>query len=99
MKIKTDGAPNASQIDLNQTQQSREVSSTSAPGPSSAGSITGDSITISGLSDLVQQAVNSGADARTARVEQLRQLVQSNQYNVDPEAVSRALINAHLAIA
>ncbi len=60
-------------------------------------STTADSITLTSTRDLVQQALNSGSEARLARILELKQQIESNQYQVDPLAVSRALIDAHLA--
>ena len=45
----------------------------------------------SGLAALVQAA---GSDERTSRVEQLRALVQSGQYQVDTGALSQSIVNA-----
>ena len=98
MNIKTSDATNASQINLNPTPEPRDVSRTSVPESSSqAGSPAPDSIALSNTSGLVQQALSSVSDARTARVNELQQLFQSNQYHADSLAVSRALISAHLA--
>ena len=97
MTIKTNGATDATQIDLNQARESRDISNASPLESTTTGSRGTDSIALSGIRDLVQQALSSGADARTARIAQLKQQIDSNQYQVDPVAVSRALINAHLA--
>jgi anti-sigma28 factor (negative regulator of flagellin synthesis) len=97
MRIQNGDVTDNMEIQLNQTRQSREVVDSSAP---SAGSTPGtgssDFISLTGVSGLVQTALGAGAQQRADRVEQLRQLVNSNQYSVDPEAVSRALISAHL---
>lgn len=88
----------ASQINLDQTRSNREVVDTTASTPNSTvSSPSSDSITLSGISDLVQQALSAGTDARSARVQQLKQLIDSNQYSIDPVAVSNAIISAHLA--
>lgn len=97
MRIQNGDVTDNMEIQLNQTRQSREVVDSPAP---SAGSTPGagssDSISLTGVSGLVQTALGAGAQQRADRVAQLKQLVNSNQYSVDPEAVSRALISAHL---
>ncbi len=55
-----------------------------------------DSISLSNSPNLVQQALNSSSSARSARVQELKALVQSNQYQPDAQEVSSALIDAHL---
>ena len=98
MRIQNGDVTDNMEIQLNQTRQSREVtdSGTSSAGSTPAGARS-DSINITGSGGLVQSALTAGAQQRADRVEQLKQLVNSNQYSVDPEAVSSALIGAHLA--
>ena len=98
MRIQNGEATDNMEIQLNQTRQSREVADSSASaGGSTPTAGSSDSINITGDNGLVQSALNAGAQQRADRVEQLKQLVNSNQYSVDPEAVSSALIGAHLA--
>jgi len=86
------------QVDLNQTRAVRGVGAQSAAGSASNSRPSGsDSITLSSNSDLVRLALSAGSDARSARVAELQQQVQSGQYQADAGAVSQALINAHLA--
>jgi anti-sigma28 factor (negative regulator of flagellin synthesis) len=40
--------------------------------------------------------LNSGTEARSLRIAQLKAQIDGNTYAVDPAAVSRALIDAHL---
>ena len=88
----------ASQVNLDQTRSTREVFDNNASTPNSTAiSPNSDSISLSGISDLVQQALSAGTDARAARVQQLKQLIESNQYPIDPVAVGNAIIGAHLA--
>ncbi|HLG96573.1 MAG TPA: flagellar biosynthesis anti-sigma factor FlgM [Bryobacteraceae bacterium] len=88
----------ATQLNLDQTRSSREVvdNAGSALTPTT-GASSSDFIKLSGIGDLVQQALSAGTDARAARVQQLKQLIDSNQYSIDPVAVSNAIISAHLA--
>jgi anti-sigma28 factor (negative regulator of flagellin synthesis) len=55
-----------------------------------------DSISLSNTPNLVQQALNSSSSERSARVQELKALVQNNQYQPDAQEVSSALIDAHL---
>jgi flagellar biosynthesis anti-sigma factor FlgM len=100
MNIKTGDATNASQINLDQTRAPRQSGSVDASGQTVTGpAVGGDSIALSSTRDLIQQALSAGSDARLARIQELKQQIDSNQYQVDPVAVSRALISAHLADA
>src|SRR5277367_4496949 len=74
MNIKTSDATSASQINLGQTPEPRDLGRTSVSESSSqAASPAVDSIALSNSSDLVQQALNSVSDSRTARVNELKQ--------------------------
>lgn len=53
-----------------------------------------DSVMLSNAAGLVQQALSAGQVARASRVQQLKQQIESGQYNVDPAAVGSALIGA-----
>jgi len=99
MSIKTGDTTNASQINLNPTPEPRDVS---RGGGSSVTSSSGapqaaDSIALSNTNALVQQALSAGTDERTARVQELKQLYDNNQYYADPVTVSRSLISAHIS--
>ena len=84
------------EVDLQPSRSSREA--TDSTGSTSLGSTqTSDSIALTGLSDLTQLALSAGASQRADVVQQLKLAVESNQYRVDPEAVSSALIAAHTA--
>jgi anti-sigma28 factor (negative regulator of flagellin synthesis) len=53
-----------------------------------------DQIDLGSQSGLVSQVQNAGADERASRIEQLRALVQSGQYQVDSAALSQAIVGA-----
>jgi anti-sigma28 factor (negative regulator of flagellin synthesis) len=55
-----------------------------------------DRIDLGAQNDLVSQAQTAGTDARAARIEQLRLLVQSGQYQVDPVALSQSIVQSAL---
>ena len=55
-----------------------------------------DSVSLSNSPNLVQQALNSTSSERSSRVQELKALVQSNQYQPDAQDVAGALISAHL---
>ncbi|HTW66621.1 MAG TPA: flagellar biosynthesis anti-sigma factor FlgM [Bryobacteraceae bacterium] len=87
-----------SRLNLDQTAASSRTSGAGSAQNSSDASNTGaDSIALTSSSSLVQQALNAGSDSRTARVQQLKALVQSNQYQPSAQEVSSALISAHIA--
>jgi flagellar biosynthesis anti-sigma factor FlgM len=98
MIINNTEASGASRLNLDQTSGSSRAAEAAAS-QSSAGNTSpgGDSISLSSSPNLVQQALNAGTSARAARVQQLKALVQSNQYQPDAQEVSRALISAHIA--
>jgi flagellar biosynthesis anti-sigma factor FlgM len=56
----------------------------------------GDRVDFGSQNTLVSQTLDAGAAARTARVEQLRALVQSGQYQVDTGALSKSIVDATL---
>jgi anti-sigma28 factor (negative regulator of flagellin synthesis) len=97
MRINTGDTKDASQVDLNQAQATRDASVAADPRTSANRSSIGpDSIALTGASDLVQMILNSGTDARSLRAAQLKQQIDSNSYAMDPAAVSRALVDDHL---
>ena len=55
-----------------------------------------DLIELGSQSGLVAQAQSAGSDERAARIQQLRALVQSGQYQVDTGALSNSIIGATL---
>jgi flagellar biosynthesis anti-sigma factor FlgM len=74
-----------------------------APKPSSGSAAkskpsvaAGDQIELGGQAGLVSQVQAAGSDGRSARVEELRALVQSGQYQVDTAALSESIVNATL---
>jgi anti-sigma28 factor (negative regulator of flagellin synthesis) len=69
-----------------------EVSSRTAKNPSPA---LQDGVALEGQDQLRMQAMTPSAEV-TSRVASLTQLVQSGQYQVDPEALSGAMVAAML---
>ena len=98
MIINNEPTPGVSQPNIDRASGLRQTVNAAASnsGPAS-GALVSDSIALSAGNDIVQQALTSGAEARAARIQQLQQLIQTNQYHVDALAVSQALIDAHLA--
>jgi len=98
IKINPGDTPDTTRMELNPTRATSETN-----GPAASNSASGsrapssDSIAISGTNGLVQQALGAGSATRAARVQELQRQFQSGQYQVDPMAVSRALISLHLA--
>lgn len=64
--------------------------------PSQSANVSVDGIDLGNQSGLVSQALTAGADSNAERIEQLRSLVQSGQYQVDPAALSRSIVDATL---
>jgi flagellar biosynthesis anti-sigma factor FlgM len=97
MIINNNDTPGVSGLNLDKTQQSsRTAGSGASQSASTSGTPGDDSISLSNSPNLVQQALNSSSAARSARVQELKALVQSNQYQPDAQEVASALINAHL---
>lgn len=100
MIINNNETPDVSRLGLEKTplDKAQGLSRTASAGASkSADSTSGDdSISLSNSPNLVQQALASASSARLARVQELKALVQNNQYNPDAVEVSRALISAHI---
>lgn len=55
-----------------------------------------DQIDLGSQAGLLSQAQSAGSSDREARIQQLRSLVQSGQYQVDPAALSQSIVNAAL---
>jgi flagellar biosynthesis anti-sigma factor FlgM len=102
MIINNNQTPNVSSLNLEKpslgkTQSSPATSGTDASTSATTASSPGDdSISLSNSPNLVQQALNSASSARSARVQELKALVQNNQYQPDAQEVSRAIIDAQL---
>ncbi len=97
MIINNNPTPDVSSLNLDPTQSSARTAGGAAPAPTTDSTPGTDSISLSNSPNLVQQALSSSSSARSARIQELRALVQSNQYNPDAREVSSALIDAHIA--
>jgi flagellar biosynthesis anti-sigma factor FlgM len=98
MIVNNNQPPDVSLLNLDKTQSSPPTTGTSASNSASTTSTPGeDSISLSNSPNLVQQALAATSPARTARTQELKALVQSNQYQPDAQEVSSALVNAHIA--
>ena len=56
--------------------------------------VQNDQVDLGSQSDLVSQAQTASSGDRAARLEQLRALVQSGQYQVDTKALSQSIVSA-----
>jgi flagellar biosynthesis anti-sigma factor FlgM len=93
------GQDTVNTISNSQTQSVFELSN-NAGGTSQTPSnptVSSDGVDLGNQSGLLSQAQNAGSSDRAARVEQLRALVQSGQYQVDAAALSRSLVSAALS--
>ena len=88
----------STQLKLDQTQASARTANTGGSTAASAGSTSPhDSVALSNSGGLVQQALSAVSPERSARTQELKALVQSNQYEPDAQEFSRAFVDAHLA--
>lgn len=97
MIINNNLTPDVSLLNLDNTQNASSTAGAAASqSASTAPSPGADSISLSTSPNLVQQALNSSSAARTARTQELKALVASNQYQPSAQEVSSALIDAHI---
>ena len=102
MIVQNGDAPDLSGVNLDRTQQSREVTHAvppEAPVTSEAPKVPvpiNDQIALSLATKLLQQASTAGEQARLDRILQLKTAIIKQQYRYDPLAVGHALIEAHL---
>jgi anti-sigma28 factor (negative regulator of flagellin synthesis) len=102
MIVNNGDTPDLSGVNLDRTQQSREVTHAAppeAPVTSEAPKVPtpiNDQIALSLATKLLQQASTAGEEARLDRILQLKTAIVKEQYRYDPLAVGHALIEAHL---
>jgi flagellar biosynthesis anti-sigma factor FlgM len=63
---------------------------------SGTNSVSGDSVDIGSQNDLLALAQNTGTGTNAGRLEQLRSLIASGQYQVDAGALSQSMVSAAL---
>ena len=95
MKINERDTVNISKPQSDRLTETQNASSRTARASQPAGSAT-DGVDFGSQNGLVSQARNAGAADRATRVEQLRALVQSGQYQVDTGALSKSIVDATL---
>lgn len=99
MTVNNNDNPDVSRLNIPQTNVQKTQGSSRASSTGSAGTDStpgDDSISLSTTPNYVQQALSSSSSARAARIQELKALVANNQYQPDVQAVSSALIDAHL---
>jgi|SRR5580700_1146933 hypothetical protein len=97
MIINNNDTSDVSRLNLDKTAASAPPANTTASKFSTTDSTpASDSVSLSNSPNLVQQALNSTSSARLARTQELKALVQSNQYHPDAQELSSALVDAHL---
>lgn len=82
--------PQSDRLSESQNASSRATRTLQAAGDSS------DGVDFGNQNGLLSQTLNAGAADRASRVEQLRALVQSGQYQVDSGALSKSIVDATL---
>lgn len=95
MKINESDALNIAMSQSERLSESPKLTSGSGTLPASLGSAA-DQIDLGSQAGLLSQAQTAGDGDRAARVEQLKALVQTGQYQVDSAAVSQSIVNAAL---
>jgi anti-sigma28 factor (negative regulator of flagellin synthesis) len=102
MIVKNGDSPDRPGINLERTQQPREISTAAAPeapvtsAAPKAPTPVNDQIALSLATNLLQQASHAGEQARLDRILQLKTAIVKEQYQYDPLVVGQALIEAHL---
>jgi hypothetical protein len=102
MIVKNGETLDVSAVNLERTQQSREVIHAAPPEPpvmTEAPKVpipVSDQIALSLATKLLQQASTAGEGARLDRILQLKTAIVKEQYRYDPLAVGHALIEANL---
>src|ERR1700722_7360716 len=97
MIINNNETSDVSRLNLDKTTGSHSAAGTNASKFSTTDSAPGsDSVSLSNFPNLVQQALGSSSPGRASRVQELKALVQSNQYQPDAQEVSRAVIGASI---
>ena len=97
MIINNNDTSDVSRLNLDKTAGSAPAAGTAASKFATTDSTpASDSVSLSNSPNLVQQALNSSSPARLARVQELKALVQSTQYQPDARELSSALVDAHL---
>ena len=95
MKIQESDLLNISKPQSERLTETPNSSSSSSRAVKSQGGAT-DGIDLGSQLGLVSQAQDAGTDSTAARIEQLRALVQSGQYQVDNNVLSRSIVDATL---
>lgn len=102
MIVNNNDTPGISQLNVDQANLTKSQAASRSTGAGAVDYSTSDSspgddsISLSNSQNYVQLALNSTSPARSSRVQELKALVQNNQYQPDAQEVSRALIDAHL---
>lgn len=95
MKINENALMNIVKPQSERLSDSLKVTSGTGRVASPAGALS-DQIDLGSQAGLLSQAQSAGDIDRQARIEQLKALVQSGQYQVDPSALSESIVNAAL---
>jgi flagellar biosynthesis anti-sigma factor FlgM len=98
MTINTGNTPEVNAANVDRSSGSAAVDNSSVPQtvvPPNPITVD-DHIALSVATNVVQQASSIGSEMRLARVQQLKTAIQTNQYVIDPKAVSHALIESEL---
>lgn len=95
MKINESDALNIAKPQSERLSESMKLTSSTGRSSSPASSAS-DQIDLGSQAGLLSQAQSAGLSDRQSRIEQLKALVQSGQYQVDPAALSKSIVNSAL---
>ena len=95
MKINESDTVNISKPQSERLSESPKASAPTTRPAQTSGAGT-DQVDFGGQNGLVSQTLNAGTSERASRVEELRALVQSGQYQVDTGALSKSIVDATL---
>lgn len=93
MKINEPSTLNTSKPDSTRLYETPPPEGKSSPSPGRVQD-TGDNIDLRSQATLLSQAQAADSPERSANVERLRGLIQSGQYQMDPQALSSSIVSA-----
>jgi anti-sigma28 factor (negative regulator of flagellin synthesis) len=91
IRIQNDGVTGSAASETSRTQDVVQIGSGSRSGSRGGGAT--DSVQLSSLSGQIADASSASQAAQAGRVRQLAALYSSGRYQVDPMAISRALVS------
>jgi anti-sigma28 factor (negative regulator of flagellin synthesis) len=95
MKINESSILTTSNLQSSQIKETPRLEGGSSGAVSTGNSSdTGDNIDLGSQASLLSRAQTAGASESSATVQQLRALIQSGQYQLDPSALSQSIVSS-----